>query len=397
MPRVGRVSLFPPGALDSGWSHPGDWNVPTRDANGDPEAPPLENWQSFPYGKAPPGYYQGPAPGAPGGNFWYRYPFLYPGSSDYRYQGVDFGYDGGGGWEDNVGKRRFVKRADPGCEYPFASGHSDRGDPATADEFGLAYNDASKPGNFLNGYFTGNVRGLETRSTGDHLQQRGGTGVAGGNPEDCRLVRSDWQDIRAEREQEHAMGYFNHELNDNLSFRGEFVGVRLDYSTRNHAYHVDEWDQGARRYGPQVAVAIGSNPGNPFRAFVDGSNSCDLAPGLAGCDEWNEMVATTYDANHGDDVTLRSVTKDTFLSYFDANGDGIYNYFEEGGRTVDLCPGRQRRRPARPRPERRRDSRRDRTGQCGRADRPAVPGRAAVGGCRRRRRRHPGPVRSRFA
>ena len=335
--------LVPTWGLDSGWSHPGDWNVPTRDSNGDPEAPPLENWQNFPFGTAPPGYYTDPAegntpaPGAPGGNWWYRYPSAYPGSNDYRYQGVDFTYDGGGGWEDNVGKRRFVKRADPGCEYPFASGNSDRGDPSTADEFGLAYNDASKPGNFLNGYFVGNVRGLETRSVGDHRQQRGGTGVAGGSPEDCRLVRSDWQDIRAEREQEHAMGYFNHEFNDNLSFRGEFVAVRLDYSTRNHAYHVDEWDQGARRYGPQVAVAIGSNPGNPFRAFIDGSNSCDLMPELAGCDTWNAMVATTYDADHDDpdeeseNVFARSVTADTFLSYFDANGNGRYDYMQEGG------------------------------------------------------------------
>ena len=84
-----------------------------------------------------------------------------------------------------------------------------------------------------------------------------------------------------------------------------------------------------------MAVAIGSNPGNPFRAFADGSNSCHLVPDLAGCDVFNQRYESYRERRNNEignpNVIDERITADTFLSYEDVNGDGRYNYFEEAG------------------------------------------------------------------
>jgi len=304
---------------ERGQSLPGDWRVPHRFPDGTLENPPLSGWQRFDSGNAPPGWFQTSGP-------WFRYPEGYPGQNSYEYQGERFGYSTSRA--DNQGQLRIVPRYDPGCMFPFGGGHDDLGDPSTKNEFDLGYNDTRLPGNFLNGYVTGNVRGRETRTIGDEANSHGAS-------EDCRQVTADWQDIRDEREQEQAMAYFQHEFNDNFTARGEIVASRLNYSTRNRAHHIDEWDEGSTLFGRNVAVAIGSNPGNPFRAFADGSNSCHLVPDLAGCDVFNDRF-NTYRERRGneignDNVIDERLTADTFLSYEDTNGNGVYDYFEEAG------------------------------------------------------------------
>ena len=309
---------------------PGHWRVPHRTATGELEAPPLAGWQHFPNpADAPPGFVASSGP-------WHLYPSN-PGQNDYffpvpeeeqsvrdgrRVYGVTFGY--GAAMNDTTGQVRTVNRVDPGCGFDFGAGHNDLGDPSTANEFGLGYNDARKPGNFYNGYMSGNARGIETRTFGD---ERGSHGAG----ENCRSAFADWQDARAESNRQSGMGYFEHQFNDYLTLRGELVASSMDYNTRDRAYWIDEWNEGSTFFGPDVAIAIGSNPGNPFRAFADGSNSCDFIPTLRGCDEFSPFILRQDLATRQNNPIPDVYQADTFLTYIDANGNGRYDYLEEAG------------------------------------------------------------------
>ncbi len=162
------------------------------------------------------------------------------------------------------------QRSDPGCEYGFGSGYSDRNSAAIPAKF-LAFttyqqrdeyaawihNDFQKPGNFLNGI------------AGPGAPRDPITGnVIGG---DCRMVLSDMQDMQAESSNKKAMAYFHYDFNDNIKLRGEVVISMNDYNTRDVTGGVDEIDTN-ELLGPFSAMIIGHNPGNPFRAFADGSN-----------------------------------------------------------------------------------------------------------------------------
>ena len=315
---------------ESDRASPGNWRVPHRSPTGELEVPPLAGWKNFPDpADAREGFVASSGP-------WFLYPSL-PGQNNYfleapaneqsvrdgrRVYGATFGYEPA--MNDTTGELRTVPRYDPGCGFHFGAGHDDLGDPATANEFGLGYNDAAKKGNFLNGYTTGNLRGIETRSLGD---ERGSHGAA----ESCRQVTSDWQDLRARSDRQSGMGYFEHEFNDYFTVRGELVASSMEYDSRDRAYQIDEWNQGNTFFGPDVAVAIGSNPGNPYRAFADGSNACDYMPTLAGCDEFSPFGLRMDLANREVDPIPGVYHADTFLSYIDANGDNRYNYMEEAG------------------------------------------------------------------
>ena len=315
---------------ESDRASPGNWRVPHRSATGELEVPPLAGWKNFPNpADAREGFVASSGP-------WFLYPSL-PGQNNYfleapaneqsvrdgrRVYGATFNYEPA--MNDTTGELRTVPRYDPGCGFHFGAGHDDLGDPATANEFGLGYNDAAKKGNFLNGYTTGNVRGIETRSLGD---ERGSHGSA----ENCRQVTSDWQDLRARSDRQSGMGYFEHEFNDYFTVRGELVASSMEYDSRDRAYQIDEWNQGNTFFGPDVAVAIGSNPGNPYRAFADGSNACDYMPTLAGCDEFSPYGLRLDLANREFEPIPGVYHADTFLSYIDANGDNRYNYMEEAG------------------------------------------------------------------
>ena len=292
---------------ERGASLPGEWRVPRRYPTGELEQPPLSGWQNFANpADAPPGFIASSGP-------WHLYPAV-QGESDYYYEGTAHPFPSARA--DGISRLRTLRRYDPGCHYPFGGGHDSLGDPSTANEFGLGYNDVAKKGSFLNGYTTGNNRGIETRTIGDEATSHG-------SMEDCRQVTADWQDIRAHEDRQSGMGFFEHSFNDYVSIHGELVVSSMEYNTRDRAYQIDEWNEGTSFYGPDVAIAIGSNPGNPFRAFADGSNSCDYMPDLPGCDTFSPLYERP---------DLPGVFKaDTFMSYHDANGNGVYDYLEEAG------------------------------------------------------------------
>ena len=252
-------------------SHPGDWSRPIRNAAG----------ELVPY----------------------------RGANWHQIEGQWFN-DGGFQTGDNQGRVAARRQSDPGCGYPFGAGHDNipqrqpidpNGDNPTQTvdpdrhASGLGYADHNKPGNFLNGFMTGDLRGLS--------RWEGSEGAWSGNRDDCRATISDLQDIREERDQQNGMAYFQHELNDYVKVRGEVVASSLDYNTRDIVGSLDEWDTRSL-HGINAAIVVGSNPGNPFRAFADGSGTLGWQPA------WN--------------------TPNT-LDYWDANGNGRYDYLQEPG------------------------------------------------------------------
>lgn len=264
-----RNEVFTPWWHDAGGrSSPGDWVVPVRDANGE-----LMPW-------------------APA---WSRGAANEPNADNLHI----------GNAPD--GRLMAVRRADPGCAYGFGAGNNHWGTPTTGGGLSgpansppeTTYNDLAKHGNFLNGMLhahSGSWRG-----------------------EDCIMSVSDMQDLQAEMEQNKAMGFFEYEFNDYVKFRGEVVVASLDYYTRDVTGGLDEMDN-TSLFGPMVPYAIGDNPGNPFRAFADGSS-------ILGYD--------------GPNTPNR-------LDWTDLNGNGRYDYGTEPGEgmvfaqdicTADACDG----------------------------------------------------------
>ena len=250
-------------------------------------------------------------------------------------------------FNDSTNRFRTLHLEDPGCNNDFGAGANSFGTPPDLRNFNpgdgdpgrpapytteiLQYNDTVHVGNFLNGFSTGTWRGQETRSRGTESNQAFGS--------DCRYTITDLSDIREERDQEQAMAYFEHELNDYVTLRGEAVFSRLDYTTRTFAPSIDEWPTGVRSYNHTQPIAIGSNPGNPYRAFADGTNSCDIpeiAAAVAACatyvpghvrDQNDEDAARAFGYQFGGPVLVSLGT----LDYQDVNGDGRYNYLQEPG------------------------------------------------------------------
>ena len=250
-------------------------------------------------------------------------------------------------FDDSTNTFRTLHLEDPGCNNDFGAGHNSLGTAPNLNTFNpgdgdpnrpepyttatLQYNDTVHVGNFLNGFRTGNWRGQETRSRGTESNQAFGS--------DCRYTITDLSDIREERDQEQAMAYFEHELNDYVTLRGEAVFSRLDYTTRTFAPSIDEWPTGVRSYNHTQPIAIGSNPGNPYRAFADGTNSCDIpqiAAAIASCADYvpghvrdlnDEEAARAFGYEFGGPILVSLGT----LDYHDANGDGNYNYLREPG------------------------------------------------------------------
>ncbi len=254
-------------------------------------------------GRGNPGDWSVPVRGADGALVPYR------GDNWHQIDGVWFN-EGGSMTGDNQGRVAARRTVDPGCGYAFGAGNANVPmrpalDPNganpndTVDDAdhvsGLGYTDHRLPGNFLNGFMTGSLRGLS--------RWEGSEGDNSGSRDDCRQVLSDWQDIREQRDQQQGMAYFEHELNDYVKFRGEIVVSNMDYDTRDIPGNLDEWD-GRSLYGNNVPIVVGSNPGNPYRAFADGT-------GVGG---WNAAWNTV-----------------NTLDYFDANGNGRYDYLQEPG------------------------------------------------------------------
>ena len=325
---------------------PGDWRVPLRDVNGELYLPADTN----------PFWYEANAQHstALGADIHEVYrninmlneenrpslldksgeliPYAEPWSSSWRYPQYPRDFT------DNTDSFRTLHLEDPGCNNDFGAGHNSLGaapDPATLREpyttNTLGFNDTTKNGNFLNGFRTGPWRGQETRSRGTETNQAFGS--------DCRYTITDITDIREQRDQEQGMAYFEHEFNDYVSLRGEAVFSRLDYSTRTFAPSIDEWPNGVRRYDHTQPIAIGSLPGNPFRAYADDSSVCDVeavAARIAACDDYvpahiRDQRDTEAAEAWGYVLTGPILVSHGTLDWEDVDGDGRYDYLQEPG------------------------------------------------------------------
>ena len=258
-------------------------------------------------------------------------------------RGNDQRQSGGQFWSDNVGfgSRTVVK--DPSCGHAFGSGFSDSGPEPSAggpyygfndgtdegpggqrsqweDQFGPAsgtgfrntygetfiYNDIGKHGNFLNGY-------TDPNDPANH----------------CRMVDSDIQDLQAESTRNKGMAYFEYDVNDNITLRGELVAGTVDYNTRLYAPAFNDFDLGNGVVNDRMAIAVGSNPGNPFRAFADGSTTDTYVTLGDGWDptfnNWYEFPGTSQTS----EGWLRTVQRQ--LDFDDVNNNGRYEYLSEPG------------------------------------------------------------------
>ena len=245
-------------------------------------------------------------------------------------------------WADNIGTIAVAESNEPTCGYGFGAGLDDEGPPPLspigpfwgfqtrqgidrdvftgirdqwAAEFGpnwgtdfrntygetYVYNDVSRHGNFLNGY-------LDPNDPAEH----------------CRMVDSDVQDVQAESVRRKGFAYFEYEFNDYVTVRGEFVAGAVDYNTRLYAPSFNDFTNASGLVNDRMAIAVGSNPGNPFRAFADGSswlgwdpidNNTLLPPGSG------ELWPLVND----------DTSPDRQLDFRDLNGNGRYDYLEEPG------------------------------------------------------------------
>ncbi len=246
-------------------------------------------------------------------------------------------------WRDNVGWTARTLQRDPTCGHAYASGHSDSGPEPSATgpfwDFGQGidaqnaqrnswestfgpswgrgfnnaygetyiYNDISKHGNFLNGYVDPNDPAFH-----------------------CRMVDSDIQDLQAESERRKGMAYFEYEFNDYITVRGELVAGSVDYNTRLYAPSMNDFDNGNGPVNNRMAIAVGSNPGNPFRAYADGS----FVPGhLTGGIQWdpNENNLYEFPGRYGINSEGYLRSNRASLDFIDLNGDGRYQYLSEPG------------------------------------------------------------------
>ncbi|MDE0423162.1 MAG: TonB-dependent receptor [Gammaproteobacteria bacterium] len=296
---------------EMGRGNPGDWQVPVRGANGE-----LVPWR---------------------GDAWYQHNAVWHRESSW----IDHG--------DNQGRVAVQRRADPGCGFPFGAGHDDYGgmrEPldASGDDpnktvsnddhiSGLGYGDFNRFGSFYNGFMTaGTGAGPDWRGHRGISWWEGSEGDEPGNRDDCRQVIADYQDIRERRDQQQGMGYFEHSLNDYLKVKGEIVVSGMDYDTRDVVGNIDEWDR-RNRYGRNTAIAIGSNPGNPFRAFADGSSALGFNNGacfpLIFDGATREAVMAGFAT--GSLVSSQNCNRRNELDYVDENGNGVYDYLQEPG------------------------------------------------------------------
>ena len=252
-------------------------------------------------------------------------------------------------WRDNIGEIALGWTQDPVCAYGFGAGHDNEGPPplnpygpffdwgngedahnarrdAWQAEYGAhwgtdfrnyygetyTYNDVSRHGNFLNGYNDPNDPAYH-----------------------CRMVDSDYQDVLAESERRKGMGYFEYEFNDYITVRGEFVSGSVDYNTRLYAPGFNDFDDAdGILVNDRMPIAIGSNPGNPFRAFADGSswmgwdvedNNSFLPPGTS--TYWPGVSPDIWPG--GSNTWTARPTRQ--LDFRDLNGNGRYDYLEEPG------------------------------------------------------------------
>ena len=245
------------------------------------------------------------------------------------------------GWADLLGPIAVGSKLDPGCGFAFASGHSVngpdvKGGPGLIQDWAgwaglgtahrddwiaqhgpiepgqfrhkegvtFAHTDIGKHGNWLNGV----INEWDLEESGDRR---------------CSMVDSDIKDIQAEMERRKGMAYFEYELSDQLMVRAEIVAGTLDTNTRMVAPDFSGFSNSSGDFvHDQMAIVVGHNAGNPFRAFADGSshlgwdasnNNRFLYPGTDEVHDLVEMLMTSQ------------------LDFDDVNGNGRYEYGVEPG------------------------------------------------------------------
>jgi outer membrane receptor protein involved in Fe transport len=371
------------------WAHPGEYLIPTRDNSGVLQNNPTSaDWYRLPdserwgwgntggwlterYSDTRGGNTAGGIPAGDVAGAWFS-PLANRDDGLVPIHFMGSGHGGRGAWRGPVlsdsttsfadGGLWTAFREDPGCGFSFAGGKSftpfrpplSASDPRRAEimavdeELGgnmlvttagwnrsaenLGYTDNRFQGNYLNGFMVGELGGWSAWA--------GQEGSPAGEPQDCRQAIGDTVDIREERDQEAGMAYFEHAFNDYVKVKGELVVSRLDYNTRQHSVRLDDWDSRASN-GPATAMVVGSNPGNPYRAFADGSSVCDYNADTPGCDSWNthwaahgQWIDDNLAADYGtaaDALKARGLNADSYLNYLDVNGNGVYDYLQEAG------------------------------------------------------------------
>ena len=369
------------------WSHPGDWHAPIRNTAGELQEPQTHIWPdgavADPWGARGWGGGAGwiadrysPSreavingrmperfmPGDAGGG-WFSPLRVGMNATDTEralagvvrtFVPAHFRQGGLGPLADQQGTIYTANRADPGCGYPFGGGHDytrfqppiglddprrdvqpdgwteERWQDHYSDShlttiFGdsvnnLGYSSNNRPGSYLNGFQTGELGGFSAW-LGEEIRFAGS-----GN--DCRQAIGDTFDIREKRDQETGMAYFEHAFNDYVKIHGEIVVSRLDYDTRQYAPRFDDYPtSGVSPYSDAVPIVVGSNPGNPYRAFADGTNSWSLLRP----DDPNGAANMFCREVRDEDGNVTDCMGDAHLNYLDANANGRYDYLEEPG------------------------------------------------------------------
>lgn len=210
-----------------------------------------------------------------------------------------------------AGKGFSLRRTDPGCGYGFGSGpdywspgnreadKNTRNSASAIDNVGGGYNELSSQERFISGKESpGSSLPLPGNFLNGLLHAHTNVWDGGG----CIMSLSDMQDMQAESNANKGMAYFEYEFNDYIKLKGELVMSTNDYNTRDVTGETDELDFGGF-LSENAPYVIGENPGNPFRAYADGSST---GGGFVG-------------ARNG------------WLDWDDTNGDGLYDYGIENG------------------------------------------------------------------
>ena len=239
------------------------------------------------------------------------------------------------------------ERIDPGCGHPFGNGNDTLPNPdgsyggprahmngpgalpaawaASQDAAGNPINrfavgltgdsDFQKPRNFLNGFR--NPFNLFNPGYPNFQQ-------------DCRMTSSDVQDMQAEGKLTKAFSYFEFDVNENISVRGELLISENDFNTRNFGGQFDEVEA-IDLLGPRAPLVIGDNPGNPYRSFADGSDG--MFAGFTGID--NDVI--DWDDQNGNGLYEYGVEPGEYLLYAqDVNGNGFYDRDLNGDGISDI-------------------------------------------------------------
>ena len=102
-----------------------------------------------------------------------------------------------------------------------------------------------------------------------------------------------------------------------------FAGNNLpDFKIVNIAAHFNDFTNETAVANDRMGIAVGSNPGNPFRAFADGSSVLG----------WDADFNNYYEyPGTGATSTRWRETVQNQLDFQDLNGDGRYQYLVEPG------------------------------------------------------------------